>query len=81
VRFCLPTVVSFLNVVSDQHMIHIVLEFVYVLCFDRILRRDLYNEYNLDLIMRDLATSDFNGLKKIIGDLRRLKSKLDANEA
>ena len=58
-------------------MIHVVLEFVYVLCFDNILRRDLYNEYNLDLVMRDLATSDYSGLKKIIGDLRRLKSKLD----
>jgi len=76
-RFCLPTVVSFLNVVGDRHMIHVVLEFVYVLCFDNILRRDLYNEYNLDLVMRDLATSDYSGLKKIIGDLRRLKSKLD----
>ena len=58
-------------------MIHVVLEFIYVLCFDSILRRDLYNEYNLDLLLRELATSDYSGMKKIVNDLRRLKSSLD----
>ena len=63
--------------VGDRHMIHVVLEFIYVLCFDSILRRDLYNEYNLDLLLRELATSDYSGMKKIVNDLRRLKSSLD----
>jgi hypothetical protein len=79
-RFCLPVIVEYLNVVSDKHMIHIVLEFVYVLCFDELIRRDLYNEFSLDLKLRDLATSDPEGLKKIIHDLRRLKSHLDTEE-
>ena len=72
--------IEYLNVVDDRHMIHIVLEFIYVLCFDEVLRRDMYNEYNLDLKMRDLITSDTEGLKKIISDLRRLKSHLESDE-
>ena len=76
-RFCLPVVVEYLNVVGDKHMIHIVLEFIYVLCFDELIRRDLYNEFSLDLKLRDLATSDPEGLKKIVSDLRRLKSHLE----
>jgi len=73
-------VIEYLNVMDDRHMIHIVLEFIYVLCFDEVLRRDMYNEYNLDLKMRDLITSDTEGLKKIISDLRRLKSHLESDE-
>ena len=80
-RYCIPIVIEYLNVVDDRHMIHIVLEFIYVLCFDEVLRRDMYyNEYNLDLKMRDLITSDTEGLKKIISDLRRLKSHLESDE-
>ena len=33
-------------------------------------RRDLFNEFNLDLKIRDLFTSEADSLKKIINDLR-----------
>eukprot|EP00946_MAST-07B_sp_MAST-7B-sp1_P004281 g4281.t1 len=76
-RFALPLIIGFLDAVGDEHIIHIVLELIYVLCFDPILRRDLFNEYNLDLKIRDIFTSEADSLKKIISDLRRLKQQLD----
>ena len=76
-RFLLPVIIGFLDAVGDEHIVHIVLELIYVLCFDPFLRRDLFNEYNLDLKIRDLFTSETASLKKIISDLRRLKQQLD----
>eukprot|EP00946_MAST-07B_sp_MAST-7B-sp1_P003920 g3920.t1 len=76
-RFALPLIIGFLDAVSDEHITHIVLELIYVLCFDPILRRDLFNEYNLDLKIRDIFASEADSLKKIISDLRRLKLQLD----
>ena len=76
-RFVLPSIIGFLDEIGDEHIVHIVLELIYVLCFDPILRRDLFNEYNLDLKIRDLFSSEADGLKKIISDLRRLKQQLD----
>ena len=79
-RFVLPLIVGFLDAVGDEHVVHIVLELIYVLCFDPILRRDMFNEYNLDLKIRDLFTSEADGLKKILSDLRRLKLQLDNSQ-
>ena len=78
-RYVLENVFRVLKTTNSVQLQCVVLEFLYVLSFDKLLLYEMYSKFQLRTILEKMGEKNPKGLEFILKDLKRLHDKLNSS--